>query len=63
MTTDQHVFFGVDHGSREESVATIAYADGRTRLLSRDRFDLVVAEAAADCFDGLGKPMVDFYKP
>ncbi|WP_192246165.1 hypothetical protein [Mesorhizobium silamurunense] len=63
MTKDQHTILGVDVGSREESVAAIVYPDGRMRLLSRDRFDLVVAEAAADRFDDLGKPMVDFYKP
>lgn len=54
---------GVDLGTSDFTVAHIRYPDGRTRPISRSRFELVLAEAAADRFDGLGKPMMDFYKP
>lgn len=63
MTDEQRTTIGIDLGRGDETVAYVAFPDGKRRPLSRDRFDLVVAESAADRFDGLGKPMVDFYKP
>ncbi|CDX26750.1 hypothetical protein MPL3356_60534 [Mesorhizobium plurifarium] len=60
-TQQQPMVVGVDLGTTDLTVAHIRYPDGRTRPISRSRFELVLAEAAADRFDGLGAPIMDFY--